>query len=82
MKWLLLLLIVLGGVWWLRQSKRGQRPTPPRHPPASPSSAAPPASTRPMTQCLHCGLHLPLEDAVQGERGLYCSLAHRQHHEA
>lgn len=82
MKWLLLLLIVLGGVWWLRQSKRGQPDTPPRQDPAPPPSPAAPRSTRPMTQCLHCGLHLPLEDAVQGERGLYCSPAHRQHHEA
>jgi len=81
MKWLVLLLIVLGGVWWLRQSKRGQRDTPPPPSSAEPTSSAPPASARPMTQCLHCGLHLPQEDAVQGQQGHYCSQAHRQQHE-
>jgi uncharacterized protein len=79
MKWLLLLLIVLGGVWWLRRSGRGQHPATPSSPPATPGSDG---STRPMTQCLQCGLHLPLEDAVQGQRGPYCSPAHRQQHEA
>jgi len=76
MKWLLVLLIVLGGVWWLRQTGRGGRWS------ASPrrKSATPPTggSTRPMTQCLQCGVHLPQEDAVQGQQGDYCSIAHRQ----
>ncbi len=81
MKWLLVLLIVLGGVWWLRQTRRGrhQRPAPPPQAAASPT---PEGSTRPMTQCLQCGLHLPLEDAVQGPQGHYCSAAHRQQHDA
>ncbi|MFM2238864.1 MAG: hypothetical protein RJA69_238 [Pseudomonadota bacterium] len=79
MKWLLLLLIVLGGVWWLRQARRSKRAPPP---PQAPASPAPEGSTRPMTQCLQCGLHLPLEDAVPGPQGQYCSVAHRQQHEA
>ncbi len=78
MKWLLLLLILLAGVWWLRQTGRTGRSggTSRRKPPAAAES-----STRPMTQCLQCGLHLPREDSVQGRQGDYCSPAHRQQHE-
>lgn len=79
MKWLLVLLVVLGGIWWLRQTGRGGR-----FPSSSRPKPPPPAAqdaTRPMTQCLQCGLHLPLEDAVQGQQGDYCSPAHRQQRE-
>ena len=79
MKWLLVLLIVLGGVWWLRQTGRGGRfPASSHRKPDAPSTEG---STRPMTQCLQCGLHLPAEDAVRGQQGDYCSPAHRQQHE-
>jgi uncharacterized protein len=79
MKWLLVLLVILGGVWWLRQTARGTRSrASPRQPSATPT---PEGSTRPMTQCLQCGLHLPSEDAVRGQQGDYCSPAHRQQHE-
>ena len=78
MKWLLVLLVVLGGIWWLRQTGRGGRfPTSSRQRPASSNGVSP----RAMTQCLQCGLHLPLEDAVRGSRGDYCSTGHRQQHE-
>lgn len=85
MKWLLVLLIVLGGIWWLRQVGRGRSRDPSSSAPSSsqPSSAAP-ADTPPqvMTRCLHCGLHLPVQDAVSGKLGDYCSPAHRQQREA
>lgn len=31
-----------------------------------------------MVACVQCGLHIPTGDAVQGNAGAYCSLAHRQ----
>ena len=31
-----------------------------------------------MVPCAHCGVHLAAGDAIQGSRGLYCSVAHRQ----
>ena len=34
-----------------------------------------------MTRCLHCGLHLPLSEAIEGKRGHYCGQEHRQHAE-
>jgi uncharacterized protein len=30
-----------------------------------------------MAVCLHCGIHLPQDEAVTGEKGLYCSTDHR-----
>jgi uncharacterized protein len=30
-----------------------------------------------MVSCAQCGLHLPQDEAVTGERGLYCSTEHR-----
>lgn len=80
MKWLLVLLVILAGIWWLRQTGRGRRLPGSSHP-RPPTPSANNASTRPMTQCLQCGLHLPREDAVQGQLGDYCSPAHRQLHE-
>jgi len=77
MKWLLVLLVVLGGLWWLRQSRRGRETT--GQTPSTKSSAASPPQA--MTRCLHCGVHLPLNDATHGTQGAYCSPAHRQQHE-
>jgi uncharacterized protein len=34
-----------------------------------------------MVPCADCGVHLALQDAVQGKDGMYCSAAHRQRHE-
>jgi uncharacterized protein len=30
-----------------------------------------------MAVCLHCGIHLPQDEAVMGEKGQYCSTEHR-----
>jgi uncharacterized protein len=77
MKWLLVLLVVLAGVWWLRKMGRGGR-----HASSSRSRpAATDATPQAMTQCLHCGLHLPRADAIPGQQGDYCSVAHRQQRE-
>ena len=57
-------------VWWVWRRAQDRPPSPP--PPPTP------APVSPMVCCAHCGLHLPREDAVAGERGSYCSVAHRQ----
>ena len=62
-----LLVIVL--VWWAWRRSRT-----PSAPPAPPPPASP---TQDMCACLHCGVHLPRSEAVQGQRGLYCSTSHR-----
>jgi uncharacterized protein len=78
MKWLLILLVVLGGLWWLRQQRLGSTSRPSRPRPKQDEASSSPQA---MTRCLHCGLHLPREDATVGTLGDYCSTAHRQQHE-
>jgi uncharacterized protein len=36
-----------------------------------------PAAPTDVVACHHCGLHVPIADALQGNRGAYCSHAHR-----
>ena len=62
-------LLVIGLVWWA--FKRSQKPAP--QAPTAQSTAAP----QDMAQCAQCGIHLPLGEAVLGEKGLYCSTEHR-----
>jgi uncharacterized protein len=69
MKYLVLLLIVLGGIWWIRQQRK---PDQAPHQPSGPQVMVP---------CTHCGTHVPENDAVRGNQGLYCSAAHRDSHE-
>ena len=69
MKYLLILLLVLVVIWAV---KRGRAPKPPQTP-AKPEGSAPSE----MVSCAHCGLHLPQEEAVSGQKGLYCSTDHR-----
>ena len=74
MKYLLVLIVVYVAIYIWRKNRRDElraQPPPPRTPPAV---GAPQA----MVRCAHCGLHLPLADAVQGPDGVYCSAAHKQ----
>ncbi|MBA4254463.1 MAG: hypothetical protein C0445_01130 [Polaromonas sp.] len=78
MKYLLVLGVVLFAIWLWRHNRatdarnqEAQRP-PPKTPPPAVSN---------MVVCAHCGVHLPQPDAVAGQRGQYCSQAHRQAHE-
>lgn len=71
MKFLLLLLVIVGGIYWIRLQRMRE----------SDSSSAPQSSAESaqwMIECPVCGTHLPQSDAVQGQRHLYCSVAHRQ----
>lgn len=71
MKYVVLFLVFLFFAWrW-----RAQRIAPvkeagkPREPKGEPLS---------MVACKHCGLHVPMADAISGADGQYCSAAHRQ----
>ena len=57
----LLILLLVLVVIWA--VKRGRTPKPP--------------STSEMITCAHCDIHLPQEEAVSGQKGLYCSTDHR-----
>lgn len=71
---LLLALVLIGTLLWrsIRAPKASERQTPPRAEP----------QPQDMVTCALCGMHLPQTDAVQGQRGLYCSAEHRQRAEA
>lgn len=70
---LLIWLALAGVVWWMWTARR-------RVPPPRPSRAAPAAEPLPtMLRCAHCGVHLPVPEALQGRDGeSYCSAAHRE----
>lgn len=74
MKYLLIILVVLV-VLWIARSARARMP-PPTHKPAD----APPAH-EPMLACMHCGLHLPRNEALPGRGGVFCGEAHRTEYE-
>jgi uncharacterized protein len=80
LKALLFLLTILFAVWLWRRNrlntlKQGQTKDANDSRPAQGPSALTPS---PMQACLHCGVHMPAADMVQGQRGHYCSQAHCQ----
>lgn len=72
MKYLLVLAVLLVAfhVWRSNRRERMRTPPPPK---ARPQSLAKPEA---MTRCAHCGMHLPANEAVAGQRGSYCSRQH------
>ena len=72
MKYLILLVMALGAIWWLRQQRPQDKINPKDKPPGP----------QIMVTCAHCGAHLPSEDALGGQLGMYCSEAHRVQKEA
>ena len=74
MKYLLLTVLALALLWWWRSMARrasGREPDKPAG--RTPSPQAP----HDMVACRHCGLHLPRNEALSGQQGLYCSQAHQ-----
>ncbi|MEY2783297.1 MAG: hypothetical protein RLZZ239_1003 [Pseudomonadota bacterium] len=69
MKYLFILLVVLVVIWAI---KRGRA-----KPPSAGAPPAEPAKPSEMVTCAHCGIHLPHEEAVNGQKGVYCSTEHR-----
>ncbi len=69
MKYLFLLLVVLVIIWAL---KRGRTVNP-----SQPDRTAETPQPSEMVTCAHCGIHLPHEEAVTGQNGIYCSTEHR-----
>lgn len=69
MKYLFLLLVALVVIWAIKRSRIG--------PPAEEKKNTPSAAPSNMVTCTHCGIHLPQDEAVSGEKGIYCSTEHR-----
>jgi uncharacterized protein len=76
MKYLLLLLVlaVLALLWGARRAR-------PRSPEAR-TPPPPPAGPQAMLRCAECGMHLPVDEALPGKGGAFCSAAHRASFEA
>ncbi len=72
MKYLVVLFVIAVAIWLWRRSRREEADETRRA--APPPVGAPQA----MVRCAHCGLHLPLGDAIAGPGDrVYCSAAHR-----
>lgn len=75
MKYLLVLAVLVVGFWWWRHNRDAERSDRSQRPPSAPPADHLP---RPMVTCRHCGLHLPLHEAVQGVAGVYCCANHHK----
>jgi uncharacterized protein len=75
MKYLLVMALVLVVFWIWRHNREAERRETPVRPPASPKTGA--AATQ-IVACKVCGVHLPQSEALIGNRGIYCSDAHRR----
>lgn len=76
MKFLLLLLVILLAAWLWRSGRPAQ---PQAKRPADPArSTSRSTSPQDMVRCAHCGLHLPLSEAVASSSAHYCSAEHRR----
>jgi uncharacterized protein len=68
-----LLLIGLLALLFSMLARKRERP-----PAAKPDlKAQPKAAPLSMVTCAQCGLHLPLDEALPGQGGVFCSAAHR-----
>jgi uncharacterized protein len=70
MKIALFLLAVVVLLWLLRGSfgRRGD---------AAPAARKPAGEPQAIVACMHCGVHLPRDEALPGRGGVFCGDAHR-----
>ncbi len=81
MKYLVLLLVFFGFAWYWRHSREQALKDRRQQPPPSPPPGAP-AGPQDMVACTVCGTHVPEKEAIQGNRGIYCSPSHRSQRES
>ncbi|WP_425353610.1 PP0621 family protein [Rhodoferax aquaticus] len=73
MRYALLIAGVLLLVWRFRTWRAGQDIDSPRVRPVKK-----PSTTTDMVPCRHCGTHIPVQEAIEGRLGQYCSAAHHR----
>lgn len=76
MKYLIVLVVVFVGIWLWRSNRRADAIAQREENAAKP--AQPALAPQDMVRCPVCALHLPQVDAIAGQRGHYCTAAHRQ----
>lgn len=72
MKFVLVIAVVLVAVWIWRNNRQNERSDAPGPAPRRPAGPAP------MVACAQCAMHLPQDEAVRGQRGVYCCHEHRR----
>ncbi len=75
MKIVLVLLAVIVGIWLFKSSRRASSGSD-SGPAGKPKPSAPLALE--MVQCSYCAVHLPRPDAIEGSKGVYCSMNHKK----
>lgn len=76
MKFLLFLLVILLAVWLWRSGRAAEPQAKRPATKAGPTSGK--AAPQDMVRCAHCGLHLPLSEAVASSSAHYCGTEHRR----
>lgn len=67
---LLFLAVIIAVVYWLLKSYRRQLP----------KQDTESGQAEDMVLCVHCGVHLPKGESIQGDGKFYCSETHRRAH--
>jgi uncharacterized protein len=71
MKYLVVVLVVVVAVWLMIRGRNRSAP------PAATSRRETGQPAQALVACSHCGVHLPMADAVADRTGNYCTEAHR-----
>lgn len=87
LKWLLVLLVIVLALMWIKtaQGTRSRGNAADENPGQARQHRRPRrvAAPAPMVSCAHCGLNLPRDEAVPGDKSsgdYFCSQAHRREH--
>jgi uncharacterized protein len=85
MKYLLVLIVVMVGIWVWRANRSGERAE--RRAERQAAQRARDRGGRAQVAvdivgCDWCGLHFPRGDAIDGRKGVYCCVQHRDQAEA
>jgi len=76
MKYLLVAALVLVVFWLWRNNRDTDRKDAAAN--RAPASPKPGTAVTEIVACEVCGVHLPKSDALIGDKGIYCSDAHRR----
>lgn len=68
MKYLIVIAVVVVVAWIATRGRKSERPTGHGRTRTTPQT---------VVQCSHCGVHLPRDEALIDDRGVFCSQAHR-----
>ena len=80
MKYLLVLGVLLFAIWLWRHNRQQQADHRASHQSSKPPGTLPDPAL--MVVCAECNVHLAQHEAISGQRGLYCSEAHRKARES